>query len=520
MGLNAKVNKNMAKAAQRGRYWARMAKTLSLSPKLKFLVVSLLLSILSPSRAEIAERSTWNNFGFAYDRHPNVLKEGQTTEILGPLFGWETSGSATLFRFSPVFSLYKDSAIPQTEFEIGYPLISLDKFGAEYRFHIFQVLSWSGGQQMKDDGQAKRTSIFPFYFRQKSTDPALNYTAVVPFYGRLKNRFFRDEVFFVMMPLYVQSVKRGVTTFNYLYPLFHRREGPGLKGWQFWPLAGHERKEVTTSTNMWNEQVMSGGHEKFFALWPFFFKNTTGIGTTNVQKQWVTLPFYTSQIASNRTSKSYGFPLGYTHTVDREAGYEEHGAPWPFVVFARGTKHVNRVWPFFGKAGNDTLQSDFYAWPIYKYNRISTELLERERTRILFFLYSDIRERDKTNRTALLRRDFWPLYTWRKDREGLERLQVLSILEPILPNNKSIERVYSPVYALWRSENNPKTGASSKSLLWNLYREEKRPELQKHSALFGLFQREKSADWTRWRVFFIPFGKGTSGEEARQVAGQ
>jgi hypothetical protein len=493
-------------------------KTLSLSRVAAFFSFSLAAALSSAVFCAEPQSFASANFGLAYDKHPKTLVPGEATEVLGPLFGWETSGSATLFRFSPLFSLYRDSSIPQTEFEMAYPILSFDKFGPEYRFQFFQVLSWSGGQQLKDDGQKKRTSIFPFYFRQTSPDPAENYTAVVPFYGRLKNRFFRDEVFFVMMPLYVQSVKRGVTTYNYLYPFFHRRTGPGLKGWQFWPLVGHEQKEVTTSTNNWGDLVVSGGHEKFFALWPFFFKNTLGIGTTNEQKQLVVLPFYTSQEASNRTSKSYGFPLGFTHTVDRAAGYEERGAPWPLVVFSRGTKTVNRVWPLFGKASNQTLQSDFYAWPLYKYNRLSTELLERERTRIMLFLYSDIAERNKTNHTVFRRRDFWPLFTWRKDRDGRERLQALSLLEPILPNNKSIERVYSPVYALWRQEKNPLTGASSKSLLWNLYREDKRPDAEKQSALFGLFQREKSGGRTRWRLFYIPFGK--SGKEPGQVAGE
>ena len=75
------------------------------------------------------------------------------------------------------------------------------------------------------------------------------------------------------------------------------------------------------------------------------------------------------------------------------------------------------------------------------------------------------------------------------------------------PNNKSIERNYSPVYALWRSERNGKTGAASQSLLWNLYRRESTPQSKKFSLLFGLFQYESNTNGRHWRLFYIPMGK-------------
>jgi len=77
-------------------------------------------------------------------------------------------------------------------------------------------------------------------------------------------------------------------------------------------------------------------------------------------------------------------------------------------------------------------------------------------------------------------------------------------LEPLLPNNRGIERNYSPLWSLWRSEANPKTGASSQSLLWNLYRHERTPQIRKCSLLFGLFQYQSGSEGGRLRVFYIP----------------
>ena len=465
--------------------------------------------VFSPSFA-----STYSlGFGPIFDRFPLTFSDGYRSEALGPVFGWQKSGNATLFNFSPVLSFYKDPTIPQTEFEIAYPIITFDKFGEEYRLQLMQLISWSGGESLKG-GEKDRTTLFPFYFQQRSPIPEDNYTALFPFYGYLKNRFFRDEIFFVLWPGYVQTRKRDVVTDNYLLPIVHLRRGDGLRGWQVWPLVGAEKKVPTQTTNNWGDVVTSGGHEKFFALWPIYFNNTLGIGTTNVQEQFVFLPFYTSQVSPMRVSKSYGFPLGYTHTIDREKKYEEWDAPWPLVVFARGEgKHANRIWPFFSQAKTPTLQSDFYAWPIYKYNAVTADPLHRERTRILFFLYSDLIERNTTNRTAFQRRDLWPLFTWRKEHNNNSRLQIFAPLEPLLPGNKSIERVYSPVWSVWRSERNVNTGASSKSWLWNLYREDERPGYRRHSALFGLFHRERTPKGTKWRIFFIPFHTGKENDE-------
>ena len=492
-------------------------KTLSLSQIVKNSSMFVLIALFLTQNVFPALGATndfgWKNLGLLYDRVPLALREGERTEVLGPLFSWENSGRSSLFTFSPVFSLYRDSSIPQIEAELAYPVLTFDKFGEEYRFQILQWIAFAGGESLRG-GEKSRTTLFPIYFRQRSEDPEDSYIAVVPFYGRMKNRFFRDRIFFVMLPAYLQTEKRGMVTDNYLFPFFHRRHGAGVTGWQFWPLIGQEKKEVTLSTNNWGDQVLTPGYGKFMALWPIYFNNTLGIGSTNVQKQFVLLPFYVSQVSSNRMSKSYGFPLGYTHTIDLEKKYEERSMPWPFIVFAHGEgKTTKRVWPFFSQAKTPTLQSDFYAWPIYKLDRITAEPLHRRRMRILLFLYSDLVEENTVQKTALRRKDFWPLFTWRKDHQSHERLQVLSILEPLLPNNKSIERVYSPFYSLWRQEKNGVTGDTSRSLLWNLYRSDRRGETRRTSALFGLFQREKTQEETKWRIFFVPFQ--SKNEEAK-----
>ncbi|MBI3876364.1 MAG: hypothetical protein HY300_10510 [Verrucomicrobia bacterium] len=429
-----------------------------------------------------------------------TLAPGERAEILGPLISHESSDARTFDAWHPFFSLTRDDELELTELDVLYPALTYRRFGAEYRWQLFQWLSWSGGQSQQEV-EARRFTLFPFYFQQRSPDPARNYTAFIPFYGHLKNRLLRDEIDFALMPLYVKSRKKDVVTANYLYPFFHLRHGDALAGWQFWPLLGYETKGVTTKTNVADEVETICGHRKFFFAWQFFLDQKTGLGTDNPAHQQAFVPLYSWLRSPQRDSTTYLWPFGLTITDDREKKYREIGAPWPLIVFTRGEgKTTTRVWPLFSHAHNDVLESDFFLWPLWKYNRAAAEPLFRERTRILLFLYSDLTEKNTDTGAALRRTDLWPLFTARRDLEGNERLQVFAPIEPILPNNKSIERDWSPLWSIWRSEKNAKTGEASESGLWNFYRADTTKAERKCSLLFGLVHYQSDTNGSHWRL--------------------
>ena len=193
--------------------------------------------------------------------------------------------------------------------------------------------------------------------------------------------------------------------------------------------------------------------------------------------------------------------------------------PWPFVVIARGGgKHTTRFFPFFSQARSPgtnvpphasvaTQQSDFYLWPAYMYKRFHSDPLDRSRKRIFFFLYSDTIQKNTATGAYQRRRDFWPFYTHKRDYNGNTSLQVLSILEPYLPQSKSIERDYSQLWSIWRSEKDPNAGRTSQSLLWNLYRHQTNRDSKRTSFLFGLYQSRTDEAGKSVRLFYIPIGK-------------
>lgn len=470
------------------------------------------------------------NAGLLFDQFPLTLEQGQRTEAAGPFFYEMRREADWMAAVPPLFS-HTVSDTDSEEFDILYPLLTYDRFGREYRWQLMQLLSLSGGQNQAEVPR-ERFTIFPFYFQQRSPDTNLNYTAVFPFYGHLKQRIFRSEIDFVAWPVYVKTVRRksvsalpddpflavpyryfqavrgDVTTYNYFYPFFHLRYGDGLKGWQFWPFYGRERKEVTTSTNVWGDLETTPGHDKTFVLWPLYADQKREIGTTNELRQQFLIPFYSCFRSPGRDSTSYLWPLGVTVTEDRDRKYREVDAPWPFIVFAHGEgKTTSRVWPLFSRSSNTNLESNTYLWPLYKYNRLRNAPLDRERTRILWFVYSFVSEKNTETGKASGRVDLWPLFAHRRGLNGSTRLQVLALLEPILPTNKSIERDWSPIWSLWRSENNATNGATSQSLLWNLFRRDTTATTKKCSLLFGLFQYSSQPEGKRWRFFYVPFGR-------------
>jgi hypothetical protein len=464
---------------------------------------SLLLIALTPWRAA-ADLDL--NAGFLFDEFPLTLSSGHRTEALGPFFYSETNDAQKTWAVPPLISRTTDPLTDFTEFDFVYPLLTYDRFGSEFRWQLFQLLSFSGGQNQEQQ-KTRRFTLFPIYFQQRSEDPDANYTALFPLYGRLKKRLLRDEIFFVMFPIYGQSRKKDVVTDNYLYPFFHLRHGTSLSGWQFWPVVGHEHKDVTTKTNGFGETEVTGGYDNLFVLWPIFLKQRNGIGTENPISQHAVFPFYSVYRSPQRDSTSLLWVF-FSHVIDREKKYTEWDAPWPLIVFARGEgKTTSRVWPFFSHAEKESSESAFYLWPFYKYNHVHGDLIDRQRMRIMFYLYSDTIQKNVTTGEAQRRVNFWPFFDHRSDYNGSSRLQVFAPMEPILPNSKSVERNWSPLWSVWRSEKNTKTGAASQSLLWNFYRHESAPDSKKCSLCFGLFQYQSGSDGKRLRLFYIPVVK-------------
>ena len=441
--------------------------------------------------------------GFLFDDFKLTLEDGDRTEAAGPWFYSQQSGSENILAFPPFFSRDRKAEIDYQADEILYPLWTRIHYGHERRWQFCELLNTSSGLE-PDDQAVRQFTLFPFYFQQRSADTNLNYTALLPFYGRLKHRLFRDELYFILFPGFVETRKRDLVTDNYFFPFVDVHHGDGLAGWQVWPFAGREHKDVTTQTIGFGDTSVVAGHDHSFYLWPLYLRQLNGLGTTNSETFRASIPLFAISRTPQRDATSVLWPL-FAWIDDRDKKYHEWQGPWPFVIFTRGEgKHTSRVWPLFSQSHNQVKEDDSYLWPLYIFTRTHADPLDQRRARVLFFLYSRLSSRNTETGRERVRLDMWPFFTWHHEFNGDERLQVLALLEPAVPDNPGLERNWSPLWSLWRAEHNAKTGASSQSLLWNLYRRDTAPAQKSISCLFGLYQYRVHADQKTIRLFYFP----------------
>jgi len=471
-----------------------------------------------------------NSCGFIFDHFNLTLEQGYRTEAAGPFYYSQQTEDENTSAFPPFFSHVRNPSIEYTNYDILYPLLTRMQYGQEWRWQFFQLISFSGGHEANDATKTRHT-FFPIYFSQRSTtDTNLNYTAVFPFYGTIKNRLSRDQIFVVMFPLYSETRKKDVITDNYLYPFGSIRNGDGMHGWKIWPLAGRENKIPTLHTNGFGEINIVAGYERSFYLWPLCIIQDNRLGTNTTEqisinakasmaghkttvvpeKFRASIPFFVYSRSPELDLTTVIWPF-FSWIDAKEKKYHEWQGPWPFVIFARGEgKTTSRVFPLFQTSHNAIKESDFILWPLYTYKATHSDPLDYRRTRVAFYLYENTLERSTQTGIYKHRVDMWPFFTWHRDFNGNERLQVLALLEPVLPDNDAIERNWSPLWSLWRAENNPKTGAASHSLLWNLYRSEATPAHKKVSLLFGLFQYQCDGEVKRTKLFYLTVSKTTA----------
>jgi len=441
-----------------------------------------------------------------YCQNSNSTPRVITLENFGPFFDIESSPEYLSWGLHPVISYSHDTTndIRQTDFL--YPIFSERKFGSEYRLQFCQLFSLSGGRLQNDSSKSSFT-IFPLFFCQRASDTNLNYTAFVPFYGKIMNKFHRDEIQFTMFPLYLKSRKADVLTENYLFPLVHFRKGERLHGFQFWPIYGKETCSSSTITNTYGDLEILPGHEKFFLFWPFYIQQKSGIGTTNPQTSFAMIPFYAKEQSRTRHYTSILWPF-FSNITDNDRGYHEFQGPWPFIIYAHGYgKNAFRIWPIFGFAKNKEIESHFLLWPLYKKKNNKTEDYERNRQQVCLFLYSDITEKMPKSGLSKQRTDLWPLFSMRKTSDGQLSFRSLAILEPILKGTTAIERNYSPLYTLWFEDINKKTGDSTISVLFSLYKEKQSLHNTYRSFLFGLLSYEKNTSYKKFKIFWLPVWK-------------
>ena len=460
------------------------------------------------------------SFGPLFDKRTDPVEGSDETSFLGPLITYKEKEGAREFGFRPLFYFAENEEEDTTEFDFLYPLMTYDRDKEDKRLQLLLYLftydiALSPGRKAE-----KEFTLFPLIFSKSAEKEEDSYFALFPFFGKIKDKFRRDEINFVLFPLYLETKQGEVRNYSFLWPLFGYYTGGGQKGFRFWPLFGYTKKE--------------GEFESKFALWPIYISQRSKMEEVeepsfplfpSYYREFLLLfPFYQSFKSQGRTSTIYLWPL-FSHVVDEKKKFERWDAPWPIISYERGEdRSLGRFFPLFMKRTTGTYESAFFLWPLYRFDKTLLGNSERTRRRFLYFLYSDIKEKATREGGRDSRRiDVWPLFTYKRDAEGNIGFHFLSILEPFLHENKGIERNYSPLWRLYqfRKESG---GRKVSSFLWNIYRQESDKDYLKvgfrpiipifsyerniegsdFSVLGGLFGYKLKDDREFFKFFFIP----------------
>jgi hypothetical protein len=424
-----------------------------------------------------------------YDARYDPVERASVRSGLGPLLSSsrERDGAWEDVAVRPLYHRHRESLLDKEEVEGLYPVLQYTRREQDWQFQFLYVVDLRGEGSIPEERE-ERADLFPLYLSGRR-ETGETYHWVFPFGGKAYDRLGREEIEFVLFPLYVRTLWRGAERRFFLWPLFMVVQGEGHTGFRLGPVYGEERKV--------------GVFERRFVLWPFFLHERKDLDTDNPEESRVVFPLVMSIRSPARDTTTTLWPL-FTHRVDRERKFEEWQFPFPLFIIARGeSRHVNRFLPFFTEERyllRDLLlvkemrvRNSAVLYPLYSRTEDETPGSLVVRERVLWWLYSDARE---TGREGDARRvDMWPFFRYVRNKEGWVTCQALALLEAFMPGNEVFERNWSPLWAIYTYRRNPE-GDEAHSVLWNLVRVEATREGRAVEVLGPLFayreQREQS----------------------------
>jgi len=419
---------------------------------LVFVLSWLLLVLPVHAEEETRSRNSIITLWPLFDYRKSEADDFSNLSILGPLIKIQHWKQEDDVAVRPLFyrSANSDNAAAETTYL--YPLARTDVSPDVTRFEVLQLLQHNVYRKSEPEERERENMLFPVYFSGTSEKYG-PYTAVFPIYGNIYERFWKDEYHFVLFPLYGRTVNKGTTSRNYLYPFFNTIEGENERGFHVWPLYGQAEK--------------TGVYRKKFVLWPFYLTQETGLDTDNPTSKLYMIPFYAATDSPKRTSRYYLWPF-FGHVTDSGKNEEEWDYLWPLWKKVRGEqRNVDSFLPFYSRTQYKERTKTWYMWPLYKNETDTSEKFAQERDRVLFFLYSDLREKWPKDGAERRRTALWPLYLYQRDRGGVKSVSFPAPVEPIL-DRTGIERNWAPLWRIYQQRWND-SGDSAVSFLWNLY---------------------------------------------------
>jgi len=419
---------------------------------MRYLFLCILVLLPLQASSEISQSPLLNYY---------VSEETKSIEALGPFFSYQKGPEFKTFAFRPFFSYEKTSKT--ISWDILYPLIRFRKDNWGKRFQVFPLINQGERYQ---GGSYKE--YFPVFWGK--TETGQRYGGFFPIYGKYKQRFDRDEIKFILWPLYISSKKADSHTYRFLWPFFSYHKGAGRKGFKFLPLYGYDRKQ--------------GEFSKYFFLWPIFLYQKTKLNTPEPHTYFSVFPLYISDKSPVSYSYTFLWPFFRIHHYKE---YRHYDFPWPILGWSKGKDYYAfRFLPFYIHEKDKEKESTYWLYPLYKHQ------IEKDKKETIvtdFFLVLDRYERryNKAGNQTLKLARFWPFYYY-KAQKGYVRTYFPAIL-PI--EHPGFERNIAPILRIYYHERD--AHKSYTNWFWGLYTHRKNKDRETYH-FFPLFNYDKKGE--------------------------
>lgn len=410
---------------------------------------------------------------FYYDKASDG--KSSVTEILWPFIEGREDTEWKQSFFRPFWNRREEKGQEFKETEFLWPFGRITQRGSATYTTFFPFRFRT--EETKEDGEKEVDDIrFPFLFKHRQKGD--NYTAIFPFFGHIKDRFGRDEIKFVMWPIYTWQRKDDVTATTILWPFISFSSYPGGGGFKLWPLFGSSEKK--------------GTFKKSFILWPFYNYQWAQLKSGGTYECTVMFLIMGKERSPAGKADSILWPF-FMHTENFKTGVTEDWYPWPLFGKGRGKDYTkDQYLPFFSTTKEGGTKDDAILWPIATFTDRQTADSHYTSARVLPLWY-DVKEewpKDKSRETYF---HLWPLFHTSKKRNGVEKTESLS---PIwLRENDGWERNWAPFFWLFQTGKD-KDGVRYDHFLHRVYRHESGKDygLLELKPLFRIWQKEGQSE--------------------------
>lgn len=394
-------------------------------------------------------RTQRHDVGFLYSRDLTLDGAGRS-RAAGPLFESQCSTQRVFSALRPLYSELEDSTRDRTSRYVLWPVASHREMGKESSWRF--LLLFGHDFDKEEPGSRYRLFLFPAFFagRDAQREP---YMALFPLGGTVHEFLGQDRITFFLFPLYCHTSVNQVHSWNVLWPIFSRTEGPGVHRARAFPFYGVSERE--------------GKWAKRFVLWPLWTQ-TEYMYTNASGHAWMLWPLVGRVKLENQSSWMVLPPFfRWTRTEDRVAFY----GPWPFFQYGSGDENRLYLWPLWGTSRRGEDHSGFALWPIVRWGRKRSGDQEKSWTTVAPVWHSGSFRSVSTNvahanwETAGRNVKLWPLFSYR--RVGNASFLRIPELWP-LPPAAGVEQNWAPLWTLYSQSR--WAGAEEDEFLWGLYR--------------------------------------------------